>query len=259
MMANQIIVVKIGGSTFGSHDTTIKDLVSLQKKGHQIVIVHGGGKTASSWLSKLNIPTRFVNGLRITDKNSLEVVTAVFAGLVNKELVTAIYNAGGSAVGICGSDGKLLWSNMKRHELGFVGEISQVNTKIIKVLLESGYIPVVAPLSLGLDHKQTTLLNVNGDSVAGAIAHALSAERLIFLTDVDGIFGSTGATISKLTSTDARELLNSNVASGGMIPKLQACLQASSVVHCSIITNGTKPNALINALDNKGGTIIESE
>jgi acetylglutamate kinase len=158
-----IVVVKIGGSTLGGHDTTIKDLVAIQNQHIPVVVVHGGAKTASEWLAKLNIKTNFINGLRVTDKDSLGVVTAVYAGLVNKELVAAIHGAGGKAVGLSGSDGNLLFAEIKSPELGYVGEITQVNTKILDLLLKAGYIPVVAPISFGSIDGTATLFNVNGE------------------------------------------------------------------------------------------------
>ena len=169
-MQNKIVVVKIGGSTLDSKDTTIRDLATIQREGVSVVVVHGGGKIASKWLAKFGLPSRFVKGLRVTDKESLDVVTAVFAGLVNKELVAAIHNVGGKAVGLSGGDGNLLWSKIQSPELGYVGNIIQVNHQIIEVVINAGYIPVIAPISLGSIDGHTTLLNVNGDTVAGKIA-----------------------------------------------------------------------------------------
>ena len=256
-MKKDIIVVKIGGSTLGSHDTTIKDLVTMQKQNISVVVVHGGAKTASEWLAKLNVQTSFINGLRVTDKDSLSVVTAVYAGLVNKELVAAIQDAGGNAVGLSGSDGNLLYSIIKNPQLGYVGNITEVNTKIIKLLLGAGYIPVVAPISYGSSNGTATLLNVNGDTVAGEIAAKLSAESLIFLTDVDGIHDDSGELVRRLSLNEARNLINSGTATGGMIPKIEACLKASVSVPEFHIINGKNSHALLNKLDNQaGGTKI---
>lgn len=257
-MKKNIVVVKIGGSTLGSHDTTIKDLVAIQNQHIPVVVVHGGAKTASEWLAKLSVQTNFVNGLRVTDKDSLDIVTAVYAGLVNKELVTAIQGAGGKAVGLSGSDGNLLFSKIKSPELGYVGEISEVNTKILDLLLNAGYLPVVAPISFGSIDGTATLLNVNGDTVAGGIAAALSAEMLIFLTDVDGVHDNSGQLLHKLSLNEARSLISSGIATGGMIPKIEACLRASITVPLFHIINGKKSNALLHCLDNQtGGTRIE--
>ena len=257
-MKKNITVVKIGGSTLGSHDTTIKDLVTMQKQNISVVVVHGGAKAASEWLAKLNIQTSFINGLRVTDKDSLAVVTAVYAGLVNKELVAAIQDVGGNAVGLSGSDGNLLYAIIKNPQLGYVGDITKVNTKILNLLLDAGYIPVVAPISFGSIDGKATLLNVNGDTVAGEIAAELSAESLIFLTDVDGIHNDSGELVSKLNLNEARNLISSGTATGGMIPKIEACLKASISVPEFHIINGKKSHALLNRLDNQtGGTKIE--
>jgi acetylglutamate kinase len=259
-MQDKIVVVKIGGSTLDSRDTTISDLVAIQKKGVPVVVVHGGGKVASSWLNKFGLQSRFIKGLRVTDKESLDVVVAVFAGLVNKELVAAIHNAGGKAVGLSGGDGNLLWSKIQSPELGFVGNIIQVNNQIIELVLNAGYMPVIAPISLGAIDGQSTLLNVNGDTVAGKVAASLGAEKLIFLTDVDGIYNSLGKLLPKLSIKEAKNMVATGTASGGMIPKINACLEAAITVSVFHIINGTKPNALIEVLNNNtGGTIIESE
>jgi acetylglutamate kinase len=260
-MQDRILVVKIGGSTLDSKDTTIRDLVTIQKKGRRVVVVHGGAKTASTWLAKFGIPSRFVEGLRVTDKESLDIVTAVFAGLVNKELVAIIYNAGGKAVGLSGSDGSLLWSKIHSPRLGYVGDIIKVNHRIIELVLNAGYMPVIAPISLGEFEGHTTLLNVNGDTVAGKIAASLCAEKLIFLTDVNGIYNSSGELLTRLSIQEAKNLIASGTASGGMIPKINACIEAAVIVPVFHIINGNKPHALIESLNNDhtGGTIIESE
>jgi acetylglutamate kinase len=180
-MQKNIIVVKIGGSTLGNHDTTLEDLVELQKQDRSLVVVHGGGKVTSEWLAQLGIPTRFASGLRVTDATSLKVVAATLGGLVNKELVVAIQALGGKAVSLSGCDGNLLRASVKRPELGYVGEIVAVDPTPLKLLLNAGYMPVVAPISFGSVEGQARLLNVNGDTAAGEIAAALTAEKLIFL------------------------------------------------------------------------------
>ncbi len=259
-MSDNIIVVKIGGSTLGNHDTTIKDLVSIQNQGIPVVVVHGGAKIASEWLAKLDFKTSFINGLRVTDKDSLEVVTAVYAGLVNKELVSAIQNSGGRAVGLSGSDGNLLFAEVKNADLGYVGEITKVNTGILNLLINANYIPVVSPISFGSNKGKATLLNVNGDTVAGKIAAALNAKKLIFLTDVDGIYNDSGKLVHKLSFTEAQNLVSSGTATGGMIPKIEACLSASITVPLFSIINGKKSHALLNGLDKQtGGTRIEKQ
>jgi len=257
-MKKNIIVVKIGGSTLGSHDTTIEDLVTIQNKHISVVVVHGGAKTASEWLLKLNVQTSFINGLRVTNKDSLRVVSAVYAGLVNKELVADIQGAGGKAVGLSGSDGDLLFAKIKSPELGYVGEITKIDTKILDLLLNADYIPVIAPISFGSINGMATLLNVNGDTVAGEIAASLGAKRLIFLTDVDGVHDNSGVLLHKLSLNEARNLISSGTATGGMIPKIEACLKASIKVPVFNIINGKKSHALLHGLDNQaGGTRIE--
>jgi acetylglutamate kinase len=247
------IVVKIGGSTLGSYDTTLEDLVKLQTQGVPLVVVHGGGQLASDWLAKLGISTGFVNGLRVTDAASLKVVTAVLGGLVNKELVVAIQSLGGKAIGISGSDGNLLRARIKNHELAYAGEIVAVDPAPLRLLLEAGYMPVVAPISSGMVDDNVTLLNVNGDTAAGAIAAALAAEKLVFMTDVDGIHDSMGRVIPKLDLAGAQALLTSGTASGGMIPKIEASIRALNPVSIVRIIDGARPHALLNET---GGTII---
>jgi len=225
-MQKKIIVIKIGGSILGNHDTTLEDLVELQKQGKSLAVVHGGAKVSSEWLARLGIPTSFVNGLRVTDAETLKVVAAALGGLVNKELVVAIQALGGKAVGLTGCDGNLLWASVKRPEMGYVGEIVAVEPTLLKLLLKAGYMPVVAPVSFGSVEGRVMLLNVNGDTAAGEIAAALAAEKLIFLTDVDGIRDGSGQVILRLNLAEARDMLASGLASGGMIPKMEASLTA---------------------------------
>ena len=260
-MLKKPIVIKIGGSTLGSQDTTMEDLVALQREGMSVVVVHGGGQAISEWQSRMGITTNFVNGLRITDAKSLEVVTAVLAGLVNKGLVAAIQSLGGKAIGVSGVDGGLIQAQVKTPELGYVGEVVKINTTPLKTILAAGYIPVVAPVSLGSSEKGAKgirLLNVNADTVAGEIAVALRAERLIFLTDVPGLYNSSGELISYLTSTKAKELVDSGVASKGMMVKVEACLKALTVVPLTRIIDGRIPHILLSAVEGEveGTTLI---
>ena len=251
------IVVKIGGSTLDSQDTTIEDLVQLQKEGVPLVVVHGGGQLISDWLARLGISTGFVNGLRVTDAASLKVVIAVLGGLVNKELVLAIQAQGGKAIGISGSDGNLLQAKVRNLDLGYVGDIIAVDPTPVKLLLKAGYIPLVAPISRGSVGEKATLLNVNGDAAAGEIAKALTARKLIFLTDVDGIYDRSGKRLPKLSIAEAKGILASGIASGGMIPKIEACLKALATVPLARIIDGTKPHALLKEMANgEGGTSI---
>jgi acetylglutamate kinase len=258
---DKVIVVKLGGATLGSHDTTIEDIVELQQQGKSLVVVHGGAKVVTQWLSKLGISTRFVQGERVTDEATLEMVTAVLGGLVNKEIVAAINSLGGQAVGISGVDGALIQGRIKDKELGYMGTVVKVNVNPLKVLLQSGYIPVVAPISLhsfDKPDKAPQLLNINGDPVAGEIAAAIGAERLIFLTDVVGICDNSGKLLPQLSPGEAEALVASGVASGGMIPKIKACLRALSGTSTTHIIDGRQPHALLREIEEgSGGTIIQ--
>jgi acetylglutamate kinase len=255
-----ITVVKIGGSTFNSGDTTIQDVVTLQKKKHPMVLVHGGGNTVTDWLKQQGIVTKFVRGERVTDIKSLAVVTAVLAGLVNKEASAAINLYGGKAVGISGVDGALIESKIKDKELGYVGSVVKVNVSVLKTLLKAGFVPVVSPVSLYSIERageEPGVINVNGDPIAGEIAAALGAKRLIFLTDVDGIKDKNGKTYSKITSAEAESLIASGVIQGGMIPKVEACLKALKTGSLTRIIDGRKPHALLDEFAKiQGGTTI---
>ena len=255
-----ITVIKMGGSTFGSRDTTIEDIVALQKKGALLVVVHGGGSTVTDWLKRLGISTKFVRGERVTDLTALEVVTAVLAGLVNKEITAAINVKGGRAVGISGVDGSLIESRMKDKEMGYVGLVEKVNPAILEAMLKDGFVPVVSPISLySLDRPKDApaIVNVNGDPIAGDIAAALGAKRLIFMTDVDGIKDSSGKTLSGVSKADAEAMIASGVISGGMIPKINACLRALNAGSLARIIDGRKPHALLAEINGgDGGTTI---
>lgn len=264
-MQKGTIVVKIGGSTLGNHDTTLEDLVELQKQGKSLVVVHGGARVTSEWLARLGIPTSFVNGLRVTDAESLGVVVAVLGGLVNKELVVAIQARGGKAVGLSGCDGNLLRASIKSPGLGYVGEIVATDPAPLQLLLNAGYMPVVAPISFGSVEGRTMLLNVNGDTVAGEIAAALAAEELVFLTDVNGIHDGSGKVVPRLNLAEAGDMLTSGVASGGMVPKIEASFRALTTTQVVRIIDGRIAHALLNdaaglAQQGKlGGTAIVRE
>jgi acetylglutamate kinase len=251
----KVIVVKIGGATLGSQDTTIKDIVSLQQQGKSLVIVHGGGKIITDWLEKRGIPTRFVDGERVTDEATLEVVVSVLVGLVNKEIVADINALGGTALGISGVDGGLIQGRVKDRELGYTGEVVRVNPAPLEALLKSGFIPVVAPVSLDAANPEEGrgVLNINADAVAGEVAAAVGAERLIFLTDVAGVSDQSGGLLPKLSPDEAEALLASGVVSGGMIPKVKACLRALSATPVTSIVDGRQPQALLKEIEGKGG------
>jgi len=255
------IVIKIGGSTLGSHDTTLDDLVKLQKKGILPVVVHGGGNKITEWLKKMGISTTFVRGMRVTDAATLEVVIAALTGLVNKDLVAAILSRGGKAIGISGIDGGLIQAKIENHELGYVGEVVKVDTEPIKAVLSAGYIPVIAPGGFRVGGRRSDtvkLLNINGDAVASEIAGALKAKRLIFLTDVPGVQDSRGKFVPRLAAAKAKEMIASGVISGGMIPKVEACLDALTKVPSTQIIDGRSAGALLSAIEKENiGTRIE--
>jgi len=253
------IVIKIGGSTLGSVDTTLEDLVTLQKRNIPVVVVHGGGKTITEWLTRLNIPTKFVQGLRVTDEDSLGVVTAVLAGLVNKELVSAIWRLGGRAVGISGADGNLIQAETMTTEFGYIGEKLKADNHIIDTLLKENYIPVIAPVSLAAmsNDKGINILNVNGDTAAAEIAASLKAEKLVFLTDVPGILDGSKKLISKLRAGEVEGMVSSGTATGGMAAKMVACLTALRAVEMIRIIDGRVSHALLREIEGKGdGTTI---
>jgi len=255
---NKTVVVKIGGATFGRHEPTVldigdvEDVVELQRQGKSLVIVHGGGKLITDWLTKRGISSRFVQGERVTDRATLEVAISVLAGLVNKEIVAAINSLGGQAVGISGVGGALIQGEVKNIELGYVGRVVKVNLAPLEALLQSGYIPVVAPIGLhsrDRPDQAPQILNINADVVAGEIAAAIGAERLIFLTDVAGIYDKQGSLIPHLSSGETEALLASGVASEGMIPKLRACLRALSSTQTVSIIGGKTPHALLKEIE----------
>lgn len=252
-------VVKIGGSTLGKHDTSLQDLVELQREGFRLIVVHGGASKVSEWLGRQGRSTEIVRGVRVTDEPALEMVAAVLAGLVNKQLVAAINSLGGRAVGLSGVDGNFLQGEIKEPELGYVGEIVKVNTQPLQALLEARFIPFIAPPCSKSPGEKTEVpfLNVNGDLISGEIALALKAEKLIFLTDVEGILDKQGKLIPNLFPEELKRLLNSGTLSGGMMPKTKAILRALEA-NCSVqIVDGRKPHALLAAVkDQAVGTKI---
>jgi len=254
---SDIIVVKLGGSIFGSKDTTIRDVIAIQKQGKPLVLVHGGAHIVSKWLKRQNTSTDFFQGERITNQTSLEMVTAVLGGLVNKEIVAAINTSGGQAVGICGVDGSLIQGKIRNKKMGYVGNIVKVDQSILIALLNSGFIPVIAPVSLyAFDRPPDApqLLNINGDTIAGEITAVTGARKLILLTDVDGIHDEKGRLLTNLTPDAAKALIDTGVASGGMIPKLRACLRALNNTKATcIIMDGRSQHSLLHEVD-KGGS-----
>jgi acetylglutamate kinase len=259
METKRPIVVKIGGSTLGSHDTTLDDIVTLQQRGLPLVVVHGGGNRVTEWLKQQGTPTRFVGGLRVTDERSLEMVAAVLGGLVNTDLVAAINSLGGRAIGMTGVDGNLIEGKIEDTRLGYVGRVVKVNTKAVEAMLAAGFIPLITPpcAKCAEETANVPYLNINGDEIAGELAVALSAQSLIFLTDVDGIRDNQGNLLCKLITEEVKSLLASGVIAGGMIPKAEAALTALKTTPLVQITDGRLPHALIGAVAGEiAGTVI---
>jgi acetylglutamate kinase len=243
---SSITVVKLGGSTLGAHDTSLADIAVAHRAGTPIVVVHGGGAIVSDWLARMNIEPKFVRGLRVTDAATLEVVVAVLAGLVNKQLVAQLNVLGAKAAGLTGADGSMLCAERYDDALGFVGRITAVDTRPIAKLRDGGYLPVIAPIAV--ESGATQLLNTNADTAAGEIAAALAATQLVFLTDVAAVLDAGKRPIDHLTRAEARALIDREVAAGGMIPKLEAAIRAASGGCSTRIVDGTGAGTLVRVL-----------
>ncbi len=247
----KIIVVKYGGSAMSNEElqkNVIKDVTLLKLVGFKPIIVHGGGKEISRWVGKVGMEARFVNGLRVTDADTMEIAEMVL-NKVNKSLVSMVQELGVKAVGISGKDGGLLECDKKysdRQDIGFVGDIKKVNPKVLYDLLEKDFLPIVAPI--GLDEQFQTY-NINADDAACAIAKAVSAEKLAFLTDIEGLYRNIedkSTFISRLTATQAEELIASGCIGGGMLPKLANCTDAvREGVNRVHILDGRIPHCLL--------------
>lgn len=250
------VVVKLGGSTLGAHDTSLRDIAEARRAGTPVVVVHGGGSTVSGWLARAGLEARFVRGLRVTDEASLEVVVAVLAGLVNKTLVAELSALGAPAIGISGADGMLLQAERFDEELGAVGRIVRVNAFVLEELLRLGYVPVVAPVAIEAS-GDAGLLNTNADTAAGEIAAALKAASLVFLTDVAGVLDVAKRPIARLTASDADALVEAGVAAGGMVPKLEAAVRAAGAGCATRIVDGTQAGVLARVLQgDAAGTVV---
>ncbi len=256
---SQRILVKFGGSALGHQDTTIQDLAWLQQQGRQPIVVHGGGKVITQWLERMQMPTRFVRGLRVTDEASIDVVVGVLAGVVNKQLVAQLNAAGARAAGLSGADGVMLRAHVKDPDLGLVGEIARVDPAPVEALLQAGYLPVISPIGvLEEDGRATgTLLNINADTAAAEVGAALKADQFVFMTDVPGVLDGAGKLLPALTPQRVRELIASGVISGGMAPKVEACLRALRQAPSAAIVDGRQPHALRELLEGRPvGTTI---
>lgn len=254
-LKGKTLVIKLGGSTLEHQRVVLQDIVWLHTLGAHPVLVHGGGPYINEWLTKLNLPTRFENGLRVTDAQTLEVVRMVLLGQVNQGLVLMAAQMGGKAIGLSGTDGDMVRARIADERLGFVGEVEAVDPTPVQALINEGYIPVVAPLGEG---PGGTCLNINADLVAAHLAGALNAEKLIFLSNVVGICRSDGTLISELNEAEARKLIGEGVINGGMIPKVSACLDALAAVPRVHIVDGREPHVLLRELftDQGAGTMI---
>ena len=267
------VVVKYGGHAMGDPELAAgfaRDIVLLKQAGVNPIVVHGGGPQIGALLERLNIRSEFKGGLRVTDRETVDVVEMVLAGSVNKEIVSAINAQGGKAVGISGKDGNLMrarrlerrWrdpgSNIEEIlDLGFVGEPASVDPHIIDVIIHSDLIPVVAPIGVGPDGET---LNINADTFAAALASALKARRLLLLTDVEGVLDKHGRLIKSLTTAEAQALIDDGTITGGMIPKIESCIDViSEGVEGVVIINGKVPHAVLLELftEHGAGTLIE--
>lgn len=248
-VTGKVIVIKIGGSTLGEGDSTVPDIIDLWQRGAKPVVVHGGGKVITQWVGKQGIQPVFVRGLRRTDRETLDVAVAVLAGLVNSELVAEFCSRGGDAVGLSGVSGGMLKAEVLDEELGFVGKVVETEPKAINAVLDSGAIPVIAPTGLLASADEETanrILNINADTSAGHIARALSADRLIFQTDVEGVLDANRRLIPRMTKRQAYDLIAGGIAAGGMIPKIEACADALETVGSGHIIDGRKSGALLD-------------
>ncbi len=257
--SDAIVVIKLGGHAMTSDeamDSFARDVVLMRQVGINPVIVHGGGPMINALLDKLEIKSKFVNGKRVTDAATMEVVEMVLSGTVNKRIVQAINNQGGRAVGLSGKDANLVVCDPADPALGLVGNPSEINPEVIRTLFENDLIPVIAPLGAG---RNGETFNINGDTVAGAIAGALSADRLLLLTDVSGVKNADGDVLTEMNSDQIREMTASGVIAGGMIPKTETALTAlEEGVKAVVILDGRAPNACLLELftEHGAGSII---
>ena len=249
-----IVVIKLGGHAMGSDvalDTFARDVVLMQQVGINPVIVHGGGPMINAMLEKLDIQSEFINGKRVTNTETMNVVEMVLSGTVNKKIVQAINNQGGRAVGLSGKDANLMICDQTDAELGLVGTPQEVNPDVLKTLFGNDLIPVIAPLGAGANGET---FNVNGDTAAGAIAAALNADRLLLLTDVDGVKDSDGKILTELTADQIIKMIRDGVIAGGMIPKTETAIKAvENGVRAVVILDGRSSNACLLELFTEHG------
>jgi acetylglutamate kinase len=267
----QTVVIKFGGHAMGDQalaDAFAQDIVYLKQSGVNPIVVHGGGPQIAAMLKKLDLKSDFVNGLRVTDKPTVEVVEMVLAGAINKEIVSAINRQGGKAVGICGKDANLMIAKkitempdpesnlMQAVDIGYVGEPIEVNPHIVDVISKSDLIPVIAPIGLS---RTGETLNINGDTFASALAARMKAARLLLLTDVEGVLDKNKKLISELSVAEARALIRNGTITGGMIPKIEGCIEVVEAgVEAVVIINGRVPHCVLLELftEHGAGTMV---
>ncbi|HYU19272.1 MAG TPA: acetylglutamate kinase [Chloroflexota bacterium] len=248
------VVVKIGGS-IGQDGTALEDVVTLYRLGVKPVIVHGGGPLISEWQERLGLEPKFVQGRRFTDELTLDLARMVLIGKVNSDLIAHLCALGAPAVGLSGIDGGMIRARLRDPKLGLVGEVVDVDLTPLRTVMGAGYLAVVAPAAVD---PQGQPLNVNADSIAGDLARALEAEKLVFFTDVAGVLAEDGSLLSTLSTERVRELIASGQISGGMIPKAEACVRALDTVPRAHVLDGRVPHALLRELftDTGVGTMI---
>ncbi len=273
--SEETFVIKYGGHAMGDDDLAqcfARDVVLIKQVGINPVVVHGGGPQIGKMLERLKIKSSFIDGLRVTDRDTVEIVEMVLSGSINKQIVTTINAAGGNAVGLSGKDGNLIQAEKLRRthretdsniekilDLGFVGEPTLIRPHVLESFEESDIIPVIAPIGLG---PKGETYNINADTAAGAIATAIGATRFLLLTDVPGVMDSSGNVIPELTVSQTRQLIADGVVNGGMIPKLETCVDAvRGGVDAAVIIDGTIPHALILEIftDAGVGTLIHAD
>ncbi len=259
---NKIVVIKYGGNAMINEQLkkqVMEDIVLLRLIGVKVVLVHGGGPEINDLMDRLGKKPEFIDGLRVTDKETVDIVQMVLAGKVNKSLVNLLEMNGGRAIGLSGMDGRLIEARQKNEKLGYVGEVTKIHIKPVTDLLDMGYIPVIS--TIGRD-KEGNIYNINGDTAAARIAGALEAERLIMMTDIAGILkdkDDPSTLIPKITPEEAEELYASGVVSGGMIPKVQCCVDAlEHGVKNVVIMDGRVPHSILLELltDEGAGTMV---
>ncbi|MDQ6898476.1 MAG: acetylglutamate kinase [Candidatus Dormibacteraeota bacterium] len=248
---NRIVVVKVGGNAIEQRkEETLLDIVLLRYVGMLPVLVHGGGPEISAMSDRLGLTSEFRNGLRVTDAETMEVVKMVLTGKVNPDLVARLNRLGGQAVGMSGEDGPSIIASELDPALGLVGKVTQVNPEPITALIDRGYVPIIASIGLGYDGNS---YNINADTVAAEIAVALHAAKLILMTDVAGILDGEGGVMSEIKRSSAERMLTRGEVTGGMIPKLQACLRSLEAVPLAHIIDGRLPHSLLLELFTEGG------